>query len=93
MAAGFTGSADARRVWPGRSCPACAWLTRCCVVAGYGGIPSGRTVSSNSTSRSKFTIPICRIPVIVTVRRAGAPATGGGFRSSVPIPLTPVSSC
>ena len=37
------------------------------MVAGYGGISSGSTVRSNSTSKSKFTMPICRIPVIVTV--------------------------
>jgi hypothetical protein len=82
IAAGFDGSTKARRVRPGSSLPICIWLMHCWVVAGYGGSPSGSTVRSNSISRSKFTMPICRIPVIVTVRRACATMPGAASAMS-----------
>src|ERR1022692_1224436 len=70
---GFDWSTAASRVMPGRICPICIWLTVCCVVAGYGGMPSGITVRSNCTIRSKLIMPTWRIPVIVTLRRTLVP--------------------
>jgi len=72
MAAGFDGSMLAITVRPACSWPTWNWLTSCWTVAGYGGIPSGVTVTSNSTSGSKFMVPTCRMPVITTGQRAVA---------------------